>query len=449
MISVMIIAVLSLVAATLFTTVNSGLRSSRADQDRTDAFQFANAGIDHALYRVDSTDLPTSNLGTCPLSVAAPGETHRYCPEVNSGVLQGFEELIVDPGQSADTPETYRITAKPFPHAAQTASWKVHVVGTDGSGRRRQAVATIRAELLFEDGFFTEDLTEMNGGANFPEAYNSYDDANPSVSALASPYEASVGTNGKIELVNQAAAEWNAKWRSYNMYGRATMASALTNCVLCLPAKVQNFTDRKETIIEKIPANATGCPNGGNITQAYVAANPLLPGDYTCDNLSFSGTIDISGTGRARFWPKHTLTVANGSVLNGPGATVTTSGGTLVYPAGTYQPPRRLQIFYYNPQIYGVTAPRATQMMGGSKICRAQVWGLLYTPALTVSNTNGCGGSNQPSVWGAANFKIYRSAGSPNFRFVWDKDSQFELHTGKYRVLEWRECPPDAAFGSC
>ncbi len=326
MITVAIITILSVVAVTLFSSVNSGLRRSRADQDRTDAFQFASAGIDQALYRIDSSNLELS---------ASPGST--YIPTVVGGVLTKFEETLAEDGQK------FTVTARPTP-VGQDARWTVTSLGTDKSGRQRQAVATIEAELLFENGFFTENLTEMNGSPDFPEAYNSAVSPNPLLSRLLPRYATSIVTNGRINLkTKQTYDDWNAKWQSYNMYGRPTTDEARANCVNCAPDLVHNFPDSQPTYVIPIPSNAKQCPGGGTITALH---SPIDPGDYTCQELSFSGEIDIAGSGVARFWPTRKLTINNEATLNGP------SGGS-------HQRPQRLQIFYYDPSIYGVPEAEA------------------------------------------------------------------------------------------
>lgn len=419
MIAVVIIAILSMLAVTVFSSVNTGLSSARTDEDRTDAFQWANAGIDQALYRLDRSDLPTTPSGT-------------YMPTVSGGVVTSFTEQFTEGGHR------FQITATPSP-AGQNARWTIRAVGTDLSGRRRQAVATAEAQLLFEDGFFTFEYTDVNGNPSFPDAYDSSVDRTAST-PLAAPYDTSIGTNDFIDLVPPAAADWNTKWRSYNMYGRPTIDDAIAACGGCLTSKVRNFAEVKAPIVMPIPtgpppAGAVSCPNGGTITGPSIA-----PGNYTCPVLRITGDVYVTGTGIARFWPTERFIVEGGVTVNGS-------------PDGLGDIPSRFQVFYYDPRVHNpsLTAAQAQTMIDASGICSGQntIFGLLYAPVLTISNANGCGGANQPVLYGAVALNIYRSAGAPLFEFHWDADSTFAVHTGKYRIFDWRECPPDAPMGTC
>ncbi len=59
-----VIMVVSLLLVVVLSLVTSGLTSSRNDQNRTNAFQFANAGIDQALYRIDRNVMPATASGS-------------------------------------------------------------------------------------------------------------------------------------------------------------------------------------------------------------------------------------------------------------------------------------------------------------------------------------------------------------------------------------------------
>lgn len=417
---VVVIVTLSIGLVTLFATVQSSLRASQTDQDRTAAFQRANGGIDHALFRFDRSG------GVAGTSVALPATASgNYVPTLNGiGELQTFTDSVsVDGG-------TYTITAEADPPACsgsltppacfpggQTAQYTVRSVGVDASGRQRQAVATIAAEPLFRDGFFTLLDFTLTGNQTTPIAYRSAVDPNPAVSGFFGPFpppiDGSIGTNGTFSGAQATIRTFAERWESFNMYGRATQEAADEACAdgECSDegGTVFPYTDQKTIEMPAIPtgANIQACPNGGIFTGA------ITPGNYTCPTASFVGTVTIgtggNGTGRVRIWPTSRLRFASGSVVN-----------QLAVPA-------KLQIFYPEP---------ADQASNDSTICNAEVWALLYTPGLNIA----CTGSHQPEIFGAVVARLHGGTGN-QFQFHWDISSLLSVHNGKYRVLDWRECP--------
>ena len=388
---VVIIVTLSVSLVTLLATVQSNLRTSRGDQDRTAAFQRANGGIDHALYRFDRQDLPTVSTGS-------------YVPVVVGGKITRFDETVsIDGG-------TYTVTAI-AEQPGRTLRYRVTSVGVDPSGRRRQAVATLSATPLFTDGFFMDREFSTTGNQTRipPAAY----DSSTCVNALVSCEIAragSVGTNGSISGVQGGIEELIAKFDGFNMYGAATQQSADSRCgtqggqsCTSLGGSVRPFTDRRPIEVPPIPASAAACPNGGLITGS------IAPGDYTCGDLTFQGTVAISGPGTVRIWPTSRFRASPGAVVNAQSV------------------PARLQVYYDYP---------ADPAANDSSICDAEIWGLLYAPGLDLA----CNGSKQPNIYGAVVANIYDGTGN-QFKFHWDKDSVNTVHNGKYKVYDWRECP--------
>lgn len=419
---VVVIAVLSVAVVTLLATVQSNLGASRTDDDRTAAFQRANGGIDHALYRFDRSEgLPGGS--TSPLPSTTVG---NYVPTLNAfGELVSFTDSVTVvagtdptcPGQAPDVCE-YSLTATADP-AGQTSQYRVTSVGRDASGRRRQAVATIAAEPLFRDGFFTLLDFTLTGNQSTPIAYRSTVDPNPAVSGFFGPFpppiDGSIGTNGTFSGAQQTIRAFAERWESFNMYGRATFDAADEACAggECTDegGEVLNFTDQKEIEMPDIPDGALPCPNGGLFTGTASVPYVLAPGDYTCPAVTFTGTVNIgtTGNGRVRIWPTSRLRFSSGTIVN-----------RLAVPA-------KLQIYYPEP---------ADQASNDSTICNAEVWALLYTPGLNIA----CTGSHQPHIYGAVVARLHGGTGN-QFQFHWDMSSQLIVHNGKYRVLDWRECP--------
>ncbi|MEY2565586.1 MAG: hypothetical protein QOE35_115 [Actinomycetota bacterium] len=385
-IAIIVIFVLTIALGSMMLSINGSLELTRTDQNRTNAFQFANAGIDQALYRIDSATVPTTASGS-------------YVPALSGSRVVSFTDAI-SVGSS-----TFSIVATKTP-ATQDRVWQVRSTGTDPSGRQRLAIATVAATSLFEEGFFTFHQFYLTGNQDTPVAYHSATcpTASPSCE-LAKPVPGALGTNSTFEGSAATTAAFVNDWTSFRMYGRATQAAADTACDSgrCgTTPKVVAITDQKAIDTPAIPAGVQGCPYGGNISNTAIA-----PGDYSCGNLTFTGMITVSGTGNARFWVNGDIVFASGSVVN------------------RNQPPSRVQLF------------QTQQAATGGNLCDAEVWALLYTPSLAID----CNGSHQPKIYGAV-VADYHSGTGNHFDFHWDVDSIDAVGNGKYVVRNWRECPP-------
>lgn len=382
--SVMIVVIVMLVVALLVTAVlvqvEGGLNLARTDQNRTNAFHHANAGVDQALYRIENKDF------TGALASAS-----------------GFSETITSGSSRFDVVATKQ----------SERVWEVRSTGTDPSGRRRQAVATIAARSMFENGFFTLQNFNLTGSQTTPVAYRS--SACPAADcAEPTPVAGYLGTNAAITGSTATAADFVARWGGFNMYGRSNQADADANCFDggCGTApKVRAITNRFEVVVPEVPSTAAPCPDGGNIGRSGQTTT-IAPGDYTCEDLNLQGTVNVSGTtGAVRFWATRSFTVGDGAVVN------------------RHQPTPRFQVYF--PEQSGSTS---------SSVCRSEIWALLFTPGLTIT----CTGSHQPTIYGAVVAKLHDGRGA-HFDFHWDMDAVDSVHDNKYVVRNWRECPPDAA----
>lgn len=369
-------------------SVNGSLELTRADQNRTNAFQFANAGIDQALYRIDTGNTPLVTSGA-------------YVPTLSSGRLVSFTDTIAVSGSS------FSIVATKSP-STQDRVWQVRSTGADASGRKRQAIATISASSLFEEGFFTFRQFSLTGNQDSPTAYRSSTCPTAASSCqLPAPVPGSLGTNSTFQGSVATTAHFVNNWTSFRMYGRATQAAADEACDggRCgTSPKVVAITDQKVIDTPGVPATAVSCPNGGNI------AGTIAPGDYSCGDVTFTGTVTVSGTGNVRMWVDGDIVFAANSIVN------------------RYQPPTRMQIF------------QIEQETPGGNVCDAEIWALLYTPSLTID----CVGEHQPAIWGAVVADVHSGTGN-HFDFHWDVDSVDAVGNGKYVVRNWRECPPGTA----
>lgn len=382
-IAVVVIFVMTITLASSMMAVNGSLNLTRTDQNRTNAFQFANAGIDQALYRIDTGSTPPTPSG-------------NYVPTVVAGRVTAFTDSISVGGS------TFSIVATRTP-ASQDRVWQVRSTGTDPSQRKRLAIATISARSLFEEGFFTFRTFYLTGNQTTPVAYRS-STCPDATCTLGTPVPGAIGTNSTFEGSTATTASFVDDWTSFRMYGRATQAAADNACDIgrCgTSPKVVAITDQKQV---EPPPFTTGlpCPNGGNIANTAIA-----PGDYSCADVTFSGNVTVSGTGKARFRVDGQVVFAGGSVTN------------------RAQPTGRLQIFQL---------PQATS---GGNVCDAEIWALLYTPSLKID----CTGSHQPALYGAVVADIHSGTGN-QFDFHWDVDAVDAASTGKYVVRNWRECPP-------
>jgi hypothetical protein len=384
---VMVILVLTLSLGGTMVAVNGGLELTRTDQNRTNAFQLANAGIDQALYRIDSGTLPTVGAG-------------NYVPTVSGGRLTSFTDRITV-GTS-----TFDIVATKTP-TTQDRVWQVRSTGTDTSGRKRLAIATIEASSLFSEGFFTFRDFSLTGNQDSPVAYRSSTCPTAAASCEVTPVPGALGTNATISGSDATYTSFVARWQTFRMYGRATQEAADIACggsqKRCgTSPKVVAVTDQRQIETPAMPdTGMLECPNGGNVT------GTIAPADYVCNDVTFTGTVTVSGTGNARFWVDGHVVFAANSVVN------------------QYQPPSRFQVL------------QEQQAAPGGSVCDAQIWALLYTPSLTVD----CTGSHQPAFWGAVVADIHGGTGN-HFDFHWDLDATDAVGNGKYVVKNWRECPP-------
>lgn len=405
---VILVVTLSLVGTLAMT--DAGLRSARADQDRTNAFQFANAGVDQATYRIDQRDITPSG---------------SYVPTITSaGVIAFTDSVLCQPSDTSCLPGSrFDVSAAQDP-PGQSTFWTVRSTGTDPSGKKRLAIATVGATPVFENGFFTTQRFDLRGTQDTPVAYRSSLCPNPPATPLApgcdvsSPVPGRLGTNADFVMSNATITEFIARWEGFNMYGRASQAEADLACYggRCGTApRVAAITERYPTAVRPPPASAVtrGCPwPGGNLGSTGLTTT-VAPGDYLCVNLNLRGTVNVSGTGNVRIWVTDTLTMGG------------SSSDLAVINRG--QRPQRFQI------VYPETAPGSAN----STICNAEVWALLDTPGLKVD----CNGSHQPLIYGAVKAEMH-DAGGNHFDFHWDLDSRSAIDDGKYVVRNWRECPP-------
>lgn len=367
--------------------VQGGLSSARTDQNRTNAFQYANAGIDLALYRIDRGDFTGPNYQPIP---------------------NGFRDSITVEG-STFVVEAVQAT----PGVNHT--WTARSTGTDPSGRRRMAIATISTPRLFEHGFFTVDDFYLTGNQGTPVAYRSSVCPDASCEDRPADFGGRLGTNAEVKGSTATTAAFLDYWAGFDMFGRATQEAADAACDdgRCGTAPVvQAFSNQKPTTIPDKPANIEPCPGaGGNIDDAT-----LTPGDYLCDSLQLDGLVTIgtggNDTGRVRIWVEGPLSASTSAIVN------------------RNQPTSKLQIFQQENPAGGY--------YNGS-ICGAEIWALLYTPGLMIH----CNGSHQPSLYGAVVAQVHSGTGN-HFDFHWDVDASDVTIDDRFVVRDWRECPVGA-----
>lgn len=395
MIVVIVMLVVALCLAAVLVQVDSSLNLTRTDQDRTNAFHHANAGVDQALYRIENNALPTVSNAS-------------YQPILSGTTLVGFRDSITS-GTSRFDVEATRTPPD------QDRVWTVRSTGTDDpSGRRRQAVATIAARSLFENGFFTVQNFNLTGSQGTPVAYRSSvcPTAAQACAISTFPIDGYLGSNSAITGSAATAADFIAKWGGFNLYGRTNQADADASCFdgRCgTSPKVQAITNRLQVVVPPAPSSARPCPNGGQIGRRG-QTTLIEPGDYTCEDLTLQGTVNISTTtGTVRFWATRSFTVGDGAVVN------------------RHQRTPRFQVYF--PEQSGPTS---------SSICDSEVWALLLAPGLTVD----CPGGHQPVIYGAVVARLHDGRGN-HFEFHWDMDATDAVHDEKYVVRNWRECPPD------
>lgn len=411
-IALVVILIVSGLLIAVLTTVHNGLKTARADQNRTNAFQHANAGIDQALYRIDKNDLPGFNVGS-----------YEAVAFNANGLVSHFRDTVQRDGSR------FEVDARQEP-PGQATFWTVRSLGTDRSGRQRLAVATVGARPLFMNGFFTETAFDLTGEQTGPIAYRSSLCQDPRLSPtapgcnVAYPVPGRLGTNSNVILSSATVDEFKARWEGFNMYGRASQEEADAACTIGGSAQqcgtspfIMPVTERFDTTPptpEKMNANLLGCPFPSNtVTDTTIPA-----GDYECDELHLRGTVTMGGT--VRIWVKRNFT-ADGS---GSGRAVVNAG----------ERPQKFQLYFP-----ATTNSNGDVISNPSTICRGEIWGLLYSPGLNID----CNGSHQPTLYGAVIARIH-DAGGAHFNFHWDLDSQYALNDGTFAVEDWRECPSRA-----
>lgn len=399
--SVMIaLIVIMVVAVSMVVTIgllDGGLNLARNDQNRTNAFQFANAGMDQALQRIDSKVLPA----------LADGD---YAPILNgSGQVIGFRDKVVI--GSAPFESVFEIEARQDP-VGQDTVWKVWSTGLDNpSGRQRQAIATVTATPLFVNAFFTTSNFYLTGNQTSPVAYDSSVCPEALVSCELNPVPARLGTNASFDGANETIEAFKARWEAFNMYGRATQSTADYACAQyrCgTSPKVIAHTNQLDPL-ELMPDASTftdGCPSGGNIS-----GGALSPGNYRCPNLTLSGTVSVVEPSDPAA-QKSVKFYVDGTFSAGPGTVVNQKKPTPWFQV--YQP-----------------------MPGDGSICGAELWALLFTPGLKIE----CSGSHQPAIYGSVVAEVHGGTGN-QFDFHWDMQARTAVHNGKYVIKNWRECPP-------
>jgi hypothetical protein len=164
---------------------------------------------------------------------------------------------------------------------------------------------------------------------------------------------------------------------------------------------------------------APNCPNNGRLGSAFGAAwSTLAPADYRCDKLTIQGSLSVTGTtGNVRFFVESELSIVPGK-----------SAATVV---NRHQRPVRFQ-------VYLPSQPAGSG--NNSQVCGSEIWALLYTPGLDIN----CNGASQTSIYGAVVARFHRGTGN-QFNFHWDANAATDLNNGKYRVVNWRECPVGTA----
>lgn len=409
-VALIVVVVVAMGLVALFANVNSSLNLTRNDQNRTNAFQLANAGMDQAVYRIDTKTLPLVASGTYEPILASPppaGCVGGPC------TLAGFRESLVVGASNFD----FEATKTP---PGQDTTWTVRATGadTDASGRRRRVVATVGADSLFRDAFFTDVAFSLTGNQDSPEAYRSsvcVDPRGRSDSPCISTYPipGRLSTNGTVSGSSSTAAVFRQRWDGFNMYGRTNQADADQACMggNCGTApKVAAITNPRTITIPTAPPSppSVPCPNGGNIGQNN-QTTVLAAADYVCDRVNLKGTINVGGTGNVRIWANQSFSVSSGAVIN------------------RAQVPARFQVYY--PKQQGNSG-------NSSNVCDSEIWGLLFTPGMSID----CNGSKQPEIFGAVVAKEYAGTGS-HFAFHWDMDSMDAVSTGRYVIQNWRECP--------
>jgi hypothetical protein len=393
LIAVIVIFVATVAMAATLTAVTNTLASTRNDQNRVTAFQFANAGIDQSVFRIDEGQLP----------VIASG---NYTPTLTAGVLTGFTDKAVAGGSNVNITATY----------SATNEWTVTATGVDASGTKRRVVASVQDGPIFVNAFFAIQSFSLTGNQTTPIAYSSstclnlvtFINPDGTSCELPTPIPSTLGTNGT--LGGSGVSHFAQYWAGFTMFGRATQAAAQAACSGCPAPQVFFNTNTLVNYVPPVPIGALACPT----VLTSGSGGVMTPGDYSCSVVNLGGTLTVgtggNGTGTVRIW------VAAAGTFGGSGT------------VNQYKPTKNFQVFM--PALAdGSSEP--------GSICDSVIWGLLDTPSLSI----GCTGSHQPEIYGAVVSHDYAGAGN-HFGFHWDEDSIGGVGNGLFAIRNWRECPP-------
>lgn len=402
-IAVTVILVVTLLMVTTLTSLYSGLNAARNDQNRTNAFQLANAGMDEAVHRLDRKLVSTT-------------ATAGYTPIIVGGELVGFQQTVtVGTGAAASD---FVVQAMKDPPGQDTV-WRVTSTGKDASGRERRAIATVAATPIFVNGFVTLQNFLLTGNQDFPVAYDSKVCPQAFLSCNILPVPSRLASNATIDGADATIEHFKLNWQGFEMYGRPTQSTADFACAeyRCgTSPKVLAQTNSYKVEQPDVSEFTQSCPGGGNIGTSSTSITTIEPGSYLCNSLNIQGTVIVgsvgNGTGQVRIWVAGSFGVASGAVVN------------------RQKPTPKFQVYQDN----AASAP------GGGSICGAEIWGLLNTPKLPVA----CNGSAQPKMYGAVIAQLHGGTGN-HFDFHYDLQSKFAVHNGKYVIKNWRECPAGVA----
>jgi Tfp pilus assembly protein PilX len=441
-IAVTVMLVMSIAAVAFLGSVTSGQNLTRTDQNRTNAFQYSNAGIDQAVWRVDTNNLPPST------TTGSPPETFVGGFTLTSGEY-GFQDQLVVGGSR------YRVQAVQAV-AGQSRRWTIRSTGTDPSGRRRLAIATAEARARFENGFFTYSDFSITGNQTTPIAYRSSVCLDPrglpqtNACILQYPVPGTLGSNGTIfgtQLSSGQLATYESHWLGFRLYGGSSVAAVKNRCApnaqgvgQCTEAKI---IPEPELFPIDVPAPTGAAVSKGCLTTAQkTGAASIPPGDYYCASLTLGpGTITVSEpagcpptTGLeacdVRIWVDGDFGVEQNTVVN------------------RARRPQRFQMYQRcrpdpsDPSNRNKCHP--TQPTYSGSICEqggkeVEMWGLFYNPGLGIN----CSGQNQPFIVGSVVAHLYGGTGN-QFEFIWDVDSKDVSHNRRFVITNWRECPPGA-----
>src|SRR5436853_2427523 len=257
-IAIMVIMVATITMVGLVQAVQSTLSQSRTDQNRVNAIQEANAGVDQALLRVDSNNLPTS---------ANPSIGYTPTTDPVTGAVIKFTQNTTVNNQN------WSVTAELDP-TGQTATWTVHATGQDASGRKRLAVATMGAQSLFSNAFFVLKDFYLTGEQSSPQWFRSSKCPNLKSNApacdLGTPIPARLGANGTLS--GSGIKHFADNWQGFTMFGYSTQTAANNACSGCPTGQVQFSTNAQTPYVPPVPKDQLGCPGtpGGGKNSAYV-----------------------------------------------------------------------------------------------------------------------------------------------------------------------------------